>query len=178
MQPTILVTIMRRNAFLASTVLLASLSLLSVSGPGPAGAAAVAKADRTPYIEAADKICGAANRRLIAAAKEFETHEVAKAKGASSKKTKVAKPEQVASFLAKIGIREVTDELKQLSLLPAPTGDGDLINGLLKKTQIALAQVEKDPKGSAYTDPFGKVAKEFVAYGFTVCGRKIDRSTT
>ena len=52
------------------------------------------------------------------------------------------------------------------------------VNGLLKKTQTALAQVEKDPKGSAYTDPFGKVAKEFVAYGFTVCGRKIDRSTT
>jgi hypothetical protein len=166
---------MRRNALLASATLFVSASLAGLSGIGSVATATEAKTDRAPYIASADKICKASNDRLIAAAKAFETHEVAKAKGARSKKTKVAKPEQVAAFLAKIGVKEVTEELKQLSLLKAPSGDADLIAGLLKKAQDALAAVEKDPKGSAYTDPFGKVAKEFVAYGFTVCGHKIER---
>ena len=165
--------IMRRIALLASTALLVA---TLVVGSSSSVSAAEVKVDRAPYIEAADKICKASNDRLIAAAKEFETHEVAKAKGAGSKKTKVAKPEQVAAFLAKIGAKEVAAEFKQLGLLKAPSGDAAQIAAMLNKAQAALAAVEKDPKRSAYTDPFGKVAKEFVAYGFTVCGHKIDRS--
>ncbi len=176
--PTNLSVIMRRIALLASATVLVSVSLVGLSGVGSVATATEAKADRAPYIEAADKICKASNDRLIAAAKQFETHEVAKASGAGSKKTKVAKPEQVSEFLTKVAISEVTAELKQLSLLKPPTADVALINAMMKKAQEALATAKKDPKGAAYTDPFGKVAKEFVAYGFAVCGRKIDRSQT
>ncbi len=150
-------------------------SVAAVSGIATSVLAAEKVPTRTPFITAGDKICQAFNEKLIAAAVGYETHEVAKAKGAGSKFTKVAKPEQVAEFLGKTAVKEVADELRQLRFLQPPTEDTNLVAAMLTKAESALALVKKDPSKAAYNDPFSAASKDFVAYGFLVCGHKIAR---
>lgn len=160
----------------AAGALVFVMAALTAVGAGGAARAAEATSERTPFIAAADKICQAANDRLLAQVKQYETHDVAKARGARSKKTKVAKPEQVAAFLQKTGIREVTEELRQLRFLKPPAADEKLVDAMLTKAEAALAKVKSDPAKVAHDDPFAKVSKEFVAFGFAVCGHRIDRA--
>ena len=137
--------------------------------------AAAAPEGRVKFIEAGDKICKASNDRLLAQVKKYETHDVAKASGAGSKKTKVAKPEQVEEFLRTVALKEVTEELRLLRFLKPPSADVEVVNKMLTGAEAALAKAAKDPKSAAHDNPFAKVSKEFVAYGFTVCGKKINR---
>lgn len=153
---------------------LVAVAMLVAYNPGVAKAAEATTA-RTAFIGAGDKICQASNDRLIAQVKSYETHEVAKAKGARSKKTKVAKPEQVAAFLQKIGFQEIAEELRQLRFLKPPASDAKAVDAMLTGAEEALAKAKKDPTKVAHDDPFSKVSKDFVSFGFTVCGKKIDR---
>lgn len=166
---------MRRSALLRYVLFVTAFLTVSGFGSRPVALAAESVSPNAGYLEAADKICLATNTRLIAAVAGYETHEVAKAKGAGSSKTKVAKPEQVAEFLSKVAFKEVTEELRLLRFLKAPATDATKIDSMLTKAEQALAKAKKDPKAVAHNDPFSKVAKEFAAYGFAVCGRKIDR---
>jgi hypothetical protein len=164
---------MRRFAVLVCSFL----CVAGVSGVTTSVSAAEKVLPRTPFITAGDKICQAFNEKLIAAAVAYETHLVAKATGASSRFTKVAKPEQVAEFLAKAGIDGVSDELRQLRFLQPPAEDVAIVDSMLKKAEAALATVKKDPIKAAYNNPFAAASKDFVAYGFLVCGHKIVRPT-
>jgi len=157
---------MRRSA-LAALLVAVSLPVLATA-PAPAQETTAA---RQAFIDAADKICGAANARLGRAAATYERHVAVQTSGAGTKNRKVAKPADVAEFVRAVAIKELESQLKQLRLTVAPKGDAKAWSELLGDAEKALARLKARPDRAAFDDPFAQVSKDFRAFGFGACGQ-------
>ncbi len=136
-------------------------------------AAHAATPTRQALITSADAICKASNESLLAAAKAYEKHTIAKASGAKTSKKKVAKPAEVAAFITTVAKGQLEGTIANLRLLQAPAADRQEYADLLKATEKALAAAIAKPNEAAWTDPFKVVSADYVTFGFAVCGHKI-----
>jgi hypothetical protein len=128
---------------------------------------------REALIASADAICKASNESLLAAAKTYEKHTIAKASGAKTSKKKVAKPAEVGAFITTVAKAKLEGTIANLRLLQAPSADRKEYSDLLTATEKALAVAVAKPNQAAWTDPFKEVSADYVAFGFAVCGHKI-----
>jgi hypothetical protein len=128
---------------------------------------------RSTYLKAADKICETSNDRLVEAAKKYETHLVIIRKGTRTNRHMVAKPNQVATFVREVALRELGAEFDQLDRLVPPGSDKDVVASFLNDSRAILAKIEKSPQNAAYTDPFNKLGKKMKQFGFTACGQAL-----
>ena len=135
--------------------------------------AQAATSPRQALIDTGDAICKASNESLLAAAKTYETHTIAKASGASTNKKKVARPADVAEFIEKFAANQLKSTIANLRALPAPVVDRTEYAGLLARTEKALETAVAKPKAAAWIDPFKNVSEAYVTFGFAVCGHKI-----
>lgn len=139
----------------------------------PAHAADAAAGARTTYLAQLDKACALTNQRLANAAKDYERHITISQKGASSKKTRIGKPADVAEFIDKVAAREMTDLFVKLKSTSVPAEEQTAMTRLFADADKALASMKAAPEKVAFTDPFGPVVKQFRQLGFVECGRNV-----
>jgi hypothetical protein len=151
----------------------ALLLALGTSAVVQASPAEAATPNRQALIASADAICKASNESLLAAAKAYEKHTIAKASGAKTSKKKVAKPAEVGAFISTVAKGQLESTIANLRLLQAPSADRQEYSDLLNATEKALALAAAKPNEAAWTDPFKVVSARYVAFGFNVCGHKI-----
>jgi hypothetical protein len=125
------------------------------------------------YVTQANGVCRKANIELKAKAADYEKSVTAdvdrKAKGKSGGR-KVARPKDVETFVVKVATPVLTKELAALKALGSPDTGGKEISGAVDAFAAALAEVTKNPREAAYSDPFRSVHKLFEALGVTDCG--------
>ncbi len=161
---------MRRTARLA----VLTFSLLSVASV--ASAQDVLSADQVAFRAKADEACTTGYLRLANSAKNYEKHISVSAKGGRGKKTRVAKPSEVADFLKTDAIPELKAQLATLKALKVPSADKAGMDQVVKLTEAGIASMEKNPTEIAYSDPFAPVYKQFKAMGgFKQCGQSFKR---
>jgi hypothetical protein len=146
---------------------------IGVSAAAFAPTVQAAAPTRQALIASADAICKASNESLLAAAKAYEKHTIAKASGAKTSKKKVAKPAEVGAFINEVAKGKLEGTLANLRLLQAPSADRQEYTDLLTATEKALAIAVKKPNDAAWVDPFKTVSAQYVTFGFEVCGHKI-----
>jgi hypothetical protein len=146
---------------------------IGVSAAAFAPAVQAAAPTRQALIASADAICKASNESLVAAAKAYEKHTIAKASGAKTSKKKVAKPAEVGAFINEVAKGKLEGTLANLRLLQAPSADRQEYTDLLTATEKALAIAVKKPNEAAWVDPFNTVSARYITFGFEVCGHKI-----
>ena len=140
--------------------------------PSLASAATVdAKAGEKAFVTQADSICRDSNRRLADAAKEFERHDLLARNYAKSKRLKVAKPNDVAEFVTKFGLKELRSQFDQLALLKPPATQSEAFEKALTEARAVLKQIEAKPTDAALRNPFLGVGKQLKKLGFQECGQ-------
>jgi hypothetical protein len=80
----------------------------------------------------------------------------------------------VKDFIEEVALKELEGTVARLDLLQPPPNDRKTYQQLMTDTKKALQQLKSKPAEAAWTDPFSKVSKRFVAFGFQVCGHPID----
>ena len=169
--------IRRRTALKVYAVPAACFSAMVLIGTGSLAVtmpkAQAAAPTRQALIASADAICKASNETLLAAAKDYEKHTIAKASGAKTSKKKVAKPAEVGAFIKNVAKSKLEGTLANLRLLQAPAADRKEYADLLTATEKALAVAVAKPNEAAWVDPFKTVSADYVTFGFAVCGHKI-----
>ena len=148
-------------------------------GTRPANAEKLPK-DLGAYIGEADKLCAATNVKLLQAAAKIETENARSTRRGRLKKVKIAKPKQVASFVAESALPALTELSGKLRALPSPKGDEKTIASLLDGFDAGLSALRKNPGSAVSNDPLKLSAKEFAAvrFGdvkFSACGVHIAR---
>ena len=136
--------------------------------------------DLGAYIGEADKLCAATNVKLLQAATKIETENARSTRQGRLKKVKIAKPKQVASFVAAVALPALTELSGKLRALPSPKGDEKTIASLLDGFDAGISALKKDPGSAVSNDPLKPSAKEFAAirFGdvkFSACGMRISR---
>ena len=158
-----------------------ALAVVTVSVVVGAAAPAFAQGNLTSgqqsYRASADKICQAANVRLVTSAKAYELQNEVSRAGARSKKTKVAKPGDVIRFVREIASGEMSDQISLLKALPVPADDKTAMTKLFADADKALKSLTAKPGEVAYADPFKPVVKQFKSLGFVDCGKNASVAT-
>ena len=148
-----------------------------VGAAAPAFAQGNLSTSQQSYRASADKICQAANVRLVTAAKTYELQNEVSRAGASSKKTKVAKPGDVIRFVREVASAEMSDQISLLKAIPVPADDKTAIAKLFADADKALKSLTAKPGEVAYADPFKPVVKQFKSLGFVDCGKNASVAT-
>lgn len=148
-----------------------------VGAAAPAFAQGNLSSAQQSYRASADKICQAGNVRLVTAAKAYELQNEVSRAGASSKKTKVAKPGDVIRFVREVASAEMSDQISLLKAIPVPANDKTAIAKLFADADKALKSLTAKPGEVAYADPFKPVVKQFKSLGFVDCGKNASVAT-
>ena len=155
-------------------VLVGAGTLAATSGMvHPANAAETVDPAHGVYVSAADKICKTSNDKLVEAAKDYEKHLVVIRRGAKTHRHKVAKPAEVAAFIDKIALAELTSQYDQLERLVPPTTDKAAVTAFLKDGRTAIAALKANPANATYDDPFAKIGKQMKSFGYSACGQAL-----
>jgi hypothetical protein len=121
-----------------------------------------------PYVNQVDKICERERTAMAKFIPDFETHDSVSG-GARRKSVKVAKPEDVETYVkSQMGHLETQQiDIRKVKL---PTGDpGKQLEAIWKKADAVIVKVKKDPRAAVYEDPFQPVAKELKKLRFSQC---------
>jgi hypothetical protein len=121
-----------------------------------------------PYVNEVDKICERERTAMAKFIGDFETHDSVSG-GARRKSVKVAKPEDVETYV-KSQMGHLETQQTDIRKVKLPTGEpGKQLEALWKKADAVIVKVKKDPQAAVYEDPFQPVAKELKKLRFSQC---------
>lgn len=131
---------------------------LSACGSSSDSTTALTKAE---FLKQGNAICRKGNKEIgEAAEKEFPR---------SGGKPSEAKLEQFASQTI---VPNIESQVEQISELPAPEGDEEQVDAIVKSAESSVERAAEDPSAMVKQkgeDPFAKTDELAKAYGLTVC---------
>ena len=121
---------------------------------------------KAQYVERADRICAAGDRRLDAAADRYFGEQLGLTQAEDPSE------EQLATFIEETLIPNIQGQLDDLRELEAPEAGADQIDEIYEVAQEELDEVADDPGALADedADPFKEANKLAHAYGLEACG--------
>jgi hypothetical protein len=156
-------------------MLIAALALVAlVAGCGGGGSSSGSSTDSTStdaggeaptkavFIKEADKVCGAAEKELVAEVKEF-----AKEKGIPLKKE--PSEAQQGELFRLVILPNIGRQAEEIAALTPPEGDEGTIEELTDTLSSEVEEAEGE-SGAPADDTLKEASKEAKAYGFKVCG--------
>jgi hypothetical protein len=157
--------------FFRSSKKMAVVFAAAIAVTAPATSAHAQTTSERNFIATGDSICKKSNERLADEALEFERHKLISRKTASSVTQRVAKPADVAEFVAKFAVKELQGQIDQLSALKPAKSQEEAFAAAMKEANKGLADMKAKPNEAAFRNPMKKAGKLLSALGFRACGQ-------